>query len=287
LQREEARWPPQVLHFDRSVARVLDMYQTDAANGLAAAQRASNRTHYGANVLPQCPPPSWHALLWGQLNDFVVWLLLLTSILSLLVDYPDVTSSLVLLVVVVVNVGVGLRQSMQAQSALAMLERLQVSTCKVVFDGRVHDEYPAASLVPGDVVLLEEGDRVPADLRLIASARLLVDERVLTGESEPVGKQTHPVRARSRRLPCASCTGNVFMGTAVVRGGARGVVVRIGAHAELGRVSLALQQRGDAAGGGDLLQRQLGVLGRILVAVAVPLCAAIFAVSFYLRRRSA
>lgn len=269
--------PLEVLHFDRSVERVLDMYQTDLTNGLKAEQRERYRKYYGRNELPKMKEKSVLGMLWGQMNDFMFWLLLVSAIISAIMDFPDVTSAIVLLLVIVLNVGIGMKQELEASRTLSSLKALQIPHAKVVIQGNLQVT-PSSELVPGDLVVLEEGDAVPADLRLVQVSRnLQVNEAMLTGEVEPVGKSTELIRVRSRRLQSSSCRGNVFMGTTVLRGNAKGVVVRIGQKTEMGQISTLLLKSSNSEHNVESeLQKRLNILGKWLVAIAVGLCALVF-----------
>ena len=110
---------------------------------------------------------------------------------------------------------------------------LQAQSCRVIRAG-YERSIASNDLVPGDIVLLNEGDGIPADLRLATCTRFACIETMLTGESEPVNKSTQVVRVKSRRLPLTKCTGNAFMGTVAARGNAMGIVVRVGEESELG-----------------------------------------------------
>ena len=275
LPKEGETLPPQVLHFDRSIARVLDMYKTSTDNGLSPTQRIKHLSFYGKNDLPLLPDRTFFQMLWGQLNDFMIWLLIISSGVSLYLDFPDVTSAIVLLAVVIMNVSFGLKQEIDAARTLKSLTSLQTPQARVIIGGE-SQVIPSIELVPGDLVILEEGDAVPADLRLVVCNRLFLNESLLTGESEPVSKNTELIRTRSRRLATSSCTGNAFMGTIVARGSAKGVVVRIGPKTEMGQIS-SLMVSGKQEDLTSPLQKKLSVLGKVLVIIAAALCTLVLA----------
>jgi P-type Ca2+ transporter type 2C len=268
--KDEESLPPQVLHFDRAIERVLDMYKTNIHNGISPTQRAKHLACYGKNNIPKSPERTIIQMLWGQINDFMFWLLIISAAVSFYLDFPDVTSAVVLLVVVVMNVSFGLKQELDAVKTLKTLSSLQTPQARVIIGGETQ-MISSTDLVPGDVIILEEGDAVPADLRLVVTNRLFLNEAVLTGESEPVSKNTDLIRTRSRRLAASSCSGNAFMGTIVVRGSSKGIVVRIGSKTEIGQISSLMLGAKDE----DLtspLQKKLSMLGKVLVILAAVLC---------------
>ena len=268
---------PQGLHADREVARVLDMFRTNIERGLDSKTVDENAAWYGPNEVARPPSKSVWRMLIGQLADFMIGILVLASIGSFAVDWPDPTTFLILLLVVIINVAIGLVQEWKASRAVESIVSagaLQSRTTRVLRDG-VEQSIASASLVPGDIVLLAEGDSVPADLRLAVCTRFACIESMLTGESEAVSKSSAALRVKSRRLPLTKCTGNAFMGTMAARGNAVGIVVRIGGETGLGRISAAITS--SSSGAGDErrtseLKQQLSRLARILVAIAVVLC---------------
>jgi len=138
----------------------------------------------------------------------------------------------------------------------------------VIRDG-VTTTVDSRELVPGDIVMVEAGDAVPADIRLIECTQCEADESVLTGESVPASKNVERIPARTRRLPLGDCHGNLFMTTAVVAGRAKGVVVRTGTQTEMGRIAAAVTA---TSRGATPLQRKLQRLGMWLVLVSIVLC---------------
>ncbi|RUO95306.1 P-type ATPase [Jimgerdemannia flammicorona] len=173
----------------------------------------------------------------------------------------------VLLVVIVLNTAIGFTQEWKASRALDALMRLGVPQAQVIRDGKAQ-HIDSSLLVPGDIVILDEGESVPADLRLIEVAQLEAVEAVLTGESLPVLKSIEAIK--SRKLPLGDCRGNAFMTTVIARGRAKGLVVRTGADTEIGRISTAI-----SAGANSKMrtpiQRKLSRLGKYLVLLAIVL----------------
>ncbi len=220
-----------------SPAEALDRLDATPA-GLTSAEAGSRRARHGPNRLPEPPRRSALARFLDQFRNLLIYVLLGAAAISAGLGHP--LDSLVILAVVLVNGIVGFVQEGRAEAALAALAQLIAPHAAVLRDGRRQD-LDAAELVPGDIVLLEAGDRVPADLRLIAARGLRAEEAMLTGESVPADKGTGEVAAAA---PLGDRDGIVFSGTLIVAGQGRGVVVATGAATELGQVSAMLARVG-------------------------------------------
>ncbi len=256
--------PPHALDADVVVA-TLDV---DPHLGLRADQVEARRAAHGRNELRQATAPSTRELLVRQFDDPLVWLLVVAGAISGLVLGERVDAA-VILAIVVLDTLLGFTQESRAERALADLRDLHAPRARVVRDG-VRVSIPARDLVPGDVVELEAGDRVPGDARLVASEALLVDEAVLTGESYPVEKSVTPVVADS---VLGDRTDMVFLGTAVQRGRARAVVTATGAATEMGAIADLLAEGDEPP---TPLQRDLQRLGRLIAVLAVLVAAGVF-----------
>ncbi|OAD67454.1 hypothetical protein PHYBLDRAFT_86228, partial [Phycomyces blakesleeanus NRRL 1555(-)] len=242
---------------------------SDPQNGLASASVASLRDHHGPNRLPDPPRPNALYMLWLQLTDLMVIILIIAAIIQC--AEKEFNSAAVLLVVIVLNTIIGFSQEWKASKTLNALMNLSVPMAQVIRDGE-QQMIGSEDLVPGDVVVLEEGEAVPADLRLIEVSQLELIESILTGESVPSSKSTDAVKAKSRRIPLGDCIGNAFMATTVARGRGKGIVVRTGVQTEIGKISTAIQ-KGSKRKTKTPIQRKLARLGLYLVALAVVLCA--------------
>ncbi|KAG2234949.1 hypothetical protein INT48_005103 [Thamnidium elegans] len=226
--------PPQALYFDRSVDKLLCMFsKTDKDRGLSEDLVPALREHYGTNGLPAPPRPNPFKMLWEQLTDFMVLILIAAAIIE--AAEKEYNSMIVLLVVVVLNTIIGFSQEWKASKTLNALMNLSVPQAVVIRDGQQR-YIESEELVPGDLVVLEEGDAVPADIRLIEVSQLGVVEGILTGESVPAQKNIHAIKSKTRKIPIGDCKGNAFMSTTIARGRAKGIVVRTGIQTELGRI---------------------------------------------------
>ncbi|KAI8366164.1 hypothetical protein BD560DRAFT_332314 [Blakeslea trispora] len=260
-------FPPQALYFDRSVDKLLKMFtHTDPTRGLSSDVVSVLREHYGTNQLPKPPRPNALKMIWEQVTDFMVLILIAAAIVE--AAEKEFNSMIVLLVVVVLNTVIGFSQEWKASKTLNALMNLSVPQAHVVRDGQ-ESWINSEELVPGDIVVLEEGDAVPADLRLIEVAQLNVVEGILTGESLPVQKTVNIVKAKTGKIPLGDCKGNAFMSTNVSNGRAKGLVVRTG---------LKTEANGSKNKVKTPIQRKLTRLGIYLVALAIFLCALVVAI---------
>ncbi|GAA2312350.1 cation-translocating P-type ATPase [Streptomyces violaceusniger] len=227
--------------------------------GLSREEAARRLEEYGANVVArERPTPVWRRVL-QQLRDPLIVVLLAAAVLTLTTgDLPDAS---VILLVITVNTVAGVVQEVRAERAVTALTALSAPTARVIREGE-ECSVPAAHVVPGDLVLLGEGDIVPADGEVIDAALLLVDESALTGESVPVEKTAGANRPS---------TGSA--GTVVVRGRGRVRITGTGSDSALGRIAALM----GTAPGLTPLQRRLARFGRVLAAVTVVLCAVVLA----------
>eukprot|EP01116_Phalansterium_solitarium_P022256 TRINITY_DN7284_c0_g1_i2.p1 TRINITY_DN7284_c0_g1~~TRINITY_DN7284_c0_g1_i2.p1 ORF type:complete len:803 (+),score=327.65 TRINITY_DN7284_c0_g1_i2:133-2541(+) len=263
VSREE-KLPPEGLYYDTDVSMLTELFNTNLDTGLTEAALPARFLRYGENKLPEPPPASPWKMLGKQLTDFMVLTLLVVAALSF--GLQDYIEGVVLVLVVVANVSIGFVQEFKAERALQALKSLGVLTATVLRAG-VQMDIEARLLVPGDVVLLEEGDAVPADLRLFEAVNLDVIEAVLTGEAVPVTKSVAAIRKPG--LTVGDRHNMAFMTTAVARGRGKGIVVSTGLKTEIGQISQALTKPVQRK---TLLQRRLDKLGKILVAISIILC---------------
>ena len=240
---------------------------TDPVHGLSTAEAGARFVRIGANALPEGSRMSAAALLGRQFRSLMVLLLVVAALIAALLG--DRLESAAIVVVIVLNAAIGFATEWKAGDALAGLRRLSMPTARVRRDG--HEQRIAADqLVPGDVILLDAGDRIPADARLAEAERLHVDEAVLTGESMPVQKTCAPMASRTAVPAEQRCM--VFAGTVVTDGRGTALVTATGARTETGQIGTLLQQVGTRA---TPLEAKLTQLGHALLAVVLLLTAAI------------
>src|SRR5215217_1151104 len=242
-----------------------------AGNGLTSEEAKKRLEQYGPNQLSEAPRPTFLEMLWEQLNNFVVILLIVASVVSaLLGDYVEAGA---IMAIVVLNSVLGIIQERRAEEALAALKKLAAPDAQVMRDG--HKIYiPASELVPGDLVFLETGNFVPADIRLLEAINLHVEEASLTGESLAVHKNA--VTVLEKNVPLGDRKNTAFMGTVVSYGRGRGVVTSTGMHTQLGLIASMLQNVETEE---TPLQRRLDQLGKSLSVAALFLVAIVFIVA--------
>jgi len=242
--------------YAKALEVLLAQLGVDAQRGLSRSDAEKRLQEYGRNELPNEPPtPLWRVFL-GQFASVLVALLIAAAILSgLLGEWADAAA---IGAIVVLNAVVGFIQEYRAEQALAALKALSAPTAKVIRDGEIA-QIDAALLTPGDVVSLEAGDRIPADVRLVRAFGLRTQEAALTGESTPTDKDATLALAADTTL--ADRVNMAYLGTVVSAGKSTAVVVATGAATELGKIAgmLAGQKPEPTP-----LQRQLAQMGRTL-----------------------
>ncbi len=244
--------------------------ETDPAAGLAPAVAAERLAATGRNELAEKPRPGFLSLLVDQFKDFLVLILIGAAVVSIVLGEWVDAAAIVLLVIL--NAVIGVIQESRAEQALAALRRMAAPDARVVRGGRSL-VVPSRDLVPGDVVLLEAGYHVPADVRLTETANLRVEEASLTGESVPVEKQADAVVEESAAL--GDRTSMAWMGTTVTFGRGRGIVTGTGMGTQIGLIAAMLQ---DDVAPETPLQKKLTQVGKWLGIGALVICAVVFLV---------
>jgi P-type Ca2+ transporter type 2C len=256
------------LWYKTSVEETAQVLQTDAANGLSDREAARRLQEFGANELVETGAKSPWRILWEQLTSVMVLILVGAVVISALVgDWKDAG---VIAAIVVLFAALGFIQEYRAERAMAALKKLAVPLVRIRRGGAVK-EVSARELVPGDIVLLEAGNKIPADCRVIESANLRVEEAALTGESEPVEKEAAAIDAENP--PLGDRRNMVYMGTAVTFGRGAAVVTATGMQTELGRIAGMIQNVERET---TPLQKRLDQLGKAIGVIAVVVAGIIF-----------
>jgi Ca2+-transporting ATPase len=251
---------------------VIKKLNTDSANGLSESEATKRLETVGRNELRSHGASNPWRILWEQFTELMVMLLIGAAIVSaFLGDYKDTVA---IGAIVILNTLLGFRQEYSAEKALAALKRLAAPMVRVRRGGEI-SEIRASTLVPGDVILLESGNAVAADCRLLSSAGLQTHEAALTGESEPITKMTEA--APEAELPIANRRNMLYMGTFVTGGRGEAVVTETGVHTELGRLAELIQSVDRTP---TPLQRRLNELGKKLTILTLFLVAGIFALGW-------
>ena len=255
---------------------VITELQSDRENGLSDAEVQARLEKYGPNELVEKGMKSVWAILWEQLTDVMVIILIVAAVVSAFIG--EVQDMIVILAIVVLNAILGVTQEYRAEQAIAALKKLAVPKVRVRRGGHTV-EVSARDLVLGDVVMLEAGNLLPADGRVLESASLRVEEAALTGESEPVEKQAAALADGD--VPLGDQHNMLFMGTTITYGRGAMLVTATGMKTELGRIADMLQSVQREA---TPLQRRLDALGGALAKVALAIIALIFGVGLFTSR---
>jgi P-type Ca2+ transporter type 2C len=252
--------------------RIYEQLDT-SPGGLDGAEVARRLERHGPNELEERGLRSPWKVLLGQFTEIMVVVLLVAAVISFSIG--ETTDAIMIMIIVILNAILGFTQEYRAERAMAALKQLSVPTVRVRRDGQIR-EVEATSLVPGDIVLLEAGDRIPADARIVESVNLRAEEAALTGESVPVGKMEKPLE--DENLPLGDRRNMVFMGTAITYGRGSVVVVETGMETQLGNIADMLQQVSEER---TPLQRKMAELGKWLAIASVMLVAIVFAVGVW------
>ncbi len=263
--------PPRLSWHALSAEAALERLGGDAARGLTSGEAARRRKEYGPNVLTTRKGPGAFIRFLRQFHQPLVYILLAAGAATALIGAPVDAS--VICGVVLVNAVLGYVQEAKAVSALAALATSMVTEATVLRDGK-WTVLPAETLVPGDVVRLQAGDKAPADLRLLSAQSLRCDESPLTGESAPVDKTPEPT---VEDAPLAERTCLAFAATVVVHGQGRGVVTATGDNAEIGRIAAMTAAAEDLA---TPLTRTIARFSRVVLAGILVLAGLTFAVGY-------
>ncbi|MBT8165292.1 MAG: HAD-IC family P-type ATPase [Acidimicrobiia bacterium] len=233
---------------------------TDLVAGLSHGEAERRLERYGPNVLEAAGRTPWYVVLGRQFVDVLILILGVAAIVSIALG--EAADAITIGIILVLNGVLGFVQEWRAEQAIEALQKLLALEARVVRDGR-QQSLDATGLVPGDLVTVEIGGRIPADLRIVHAVDLKVDESPLTGESESVSKAAEMVEAKT---PLAEQHSMAWMGTTVTNGRATGVVVGTGMATEFGRIAELTQSVGAEA---TPLQKKLAVLGTWLGVIAV------------------
>ena len=257
---------PKKKYFSQSIEEVLKAFKTKK-EGLSDIEAKSRLKHHGLNKLPEEKMIPWFFLLVNQFKNSLVYILLGAALISFFLE--DLIDMYVILAAVLVNVAVGFIQEYKAVKAMETLKKVITFYARVIRNGR-EKEIKAEELVPGDVVLLKAGDKVPADGRLIFSKNFEVNEASLTGESIPVKKITDQLK---NDLVIAEQKNMVFMGTVVVTGVGEFVVTDTGVNTELGKIATLIRETSEER---TPFQKKLDHFSRLLGYITIGVSFVIF-----------
>lgn len=253
-----------------SVDEVAQQLETNQEAGLTSAKVAERIALHGPNTLQETRRRTPWRMLLDQFTEFMILVLIGAAIISGFVG--DLGDTIFIIVIVMLNAVVGFVQEFRAERAMAALKRMSEASARVIRDGQV-ETINASELVPGDIVLLETGNVVPADFRVIEAEQLRIDESALTGESVAVEKQIHQISVVDAPLGDKTCL--AYKGTIVTYGRGRGLVIATGMQSELGKIASLLSEAGDSK---TPLQKRLIGFGKWISLAALTICILVFVI---------
>ena len=261
--------------YNKEIKEVEQELSTNIEIGLSQEQVNSNLAKFGFNELEAKKKKSLFVKFLEQFKDFMIIILIIAAVISGAISIAQgeaITDSIIILVVVIANAIIGVAQEAKAEKSLEALQKLSGHEAKVIRNGSVL-VVPASDLVPGDIVTLDTGDYVPADLRVFEAINLKSQESSLTGESVPVEKQAASIE--KAEVPIGDRTNMLFSSSLITYGRGKGIVVETGMTTEVGKIAgmLASSEEKETP-----LQAKLNNLGKTLGIVALLICAVIFAV---------
>ncbi|WP_313756681.1 calcium-transporting P-type ATPase, PMR1-type [Tissierella sp.] len=256
--------------YSKSKEEILSELNTNLNSGLTKNEVNLRLEKYGSNDLKEEDKKSFFSKIVAQFSDFLILILIGAAIISFAVG--ESKDAVVIIAIVMVNAFLGIYQEGRAEKALDALKKMSSPNAKVIRDGNTEIS-PASSLVPGDIVVLDAGDIIPADLRLIESSNLKIEEASLTGESVPVEKDSNVFFEEEVSL--GDRKNMAYMSTAVTYGRGKGVVVGTGHDTEIGNIATMIQSFEDEV---TPLQKQLNQLGKVLGITTIVICIAVFGI---------
>ncbi len=249
----------------------------EPSRGLTSNEAIIRLEQYGKNELKGKPKKSLIALFFEQLNDMLIYVLMGAAVITLVVgEYAD---AIIILLVILLNATIGVVQEHKAEKAIEALEKMTIPRAVVRRDGEVK-EINSSELVVGDIVILDAGRYVPADLRLIESVNLQIEESALTGESIPTEKNANDIH-NNPKTPIGDRSNMAFMSTLATYGRGEGVVVATAMETEIGKIAKILDEDIEEM---TPLQKRLDELGRTLGFIAIGICVLIFIISWFQNR---
>jgi len=252
----------------RTSEETVQYLESDESKGLTQPEAEKRLEKYGLNELVDKGQKPWWKILIDQFKGMMVIILFVSALISVFLhEYVD---AIVILAIVILNAILGYVQESKAEKAMAALKKMAVPVVRVRRDGHVR-EIPAAQLVPGDVLLLEAGNSVPADCRVLEGVNLRLQEAVLTGESTTVDKANTVLKGE--KLAIGDRSNMLYMGTSVAYGRGTALVVETGMKTELGHIADLLQSVGQET---TPLQKRLDHMGKILAVIAIVIVAVVF-----------
>lgn len=261
--------------FNLTVDEIAKELDVELDKGLKKSEIASRQEKYGINQLQSKKKKSLIIKFLEQFKDFMIIILIIAAIVSGIIGIQEgegITDTIIILIVVIVNAIIGVAQENKAEKSLEALKKMSSHVAKVIRDGKL-EVIQSAELVPGDIVMLDTGDFIPADLRIIQAVNLKSQEAAMTGESVPVDKASEVIKAEEVSL--GDRKNMLFSSSLITYGRGKGIVVETGMNTEVGKIATMINEAEDAE---TPLQEKLNSLGKTLGIVALAICVVIFIV---------
>ena len=260
----------------KSIAETISALNSNETTGLTKAEASARLIKSGPNALAKGKAKTYPIMFLEQLNEPLIYILMVAAVISAILG--ELSDTGIIVAVILINAFVGVIQEGKAIKALEALQKLTSPTALIRRDGTI-TEIEASGIVPGDIVILEAGRQVPADIRLISAHSLKTEEASLTGESVPVEKNAAYIAKPGSSL--GDMNNMAFMSTNIVYGHGEGVVTATGMNTEIGKIAESINQTNNEA---TPLQRRLGDLGKLLSILAIILCVLLFGIAVLQKR---
>ncbi|MGI6710550.1 MAG: calcium-translocating P-type ATPase, PMCA-type [Bacilli bacterium] len=255
----------------KSINEVIKELETDVVKGLSSSEVEERLAKFGKNQLLEKKKKPWIIRFFEQFKDFLVIILLIAAVVSILVDPHEWIESLIIFIVVLLNAILGLVQESKAEKSLEALKKLSTPFVKVIRNTEMLS-ISSTDLVKGDIIIVEAGNFIPADCRLIEAVNLSVDESALTGESVPVHKIIEPIDKES--ISIGDMKNSLFSSTYATYGHGKAVVVKTGMETEIGKIASSLMDFKETK---TPLQEKLDQIGKVIGILCVAICIVVFA----------
>lgn len=261
--------------YQKDYQDVIKELNTDEITGLSENEVLKRQEEIGFNELKAKKKQSLFIKFLLQFKDLMIIILIIAAVISIIVEPEDWIDSLIIFVVILVNAIIGVVQENKAEKSLEALEKMASPLCKVIREENVL-QIPTRLLVPGDIIVIEAGDYIPADARIIECSNLQVDESALTGESVPVTKQSNKIEKQD--LALGDMKNMVFSSTFVTKGRGKAIVCKTGMNTQIGAIAEMLNSSENTT---TPLQDKLNQVGKIIGFICIGICIGVFLLQYF------
>lgn len=260
--------------FNKKKEEILNELKTNETEGLTSSEAEERLKEHGNNELAGKKPESLLVRFLKQFADVLIIILIIAGVVSIIVEPSEWIESLIIFIVILINACIGVYQENKAEKSLEALEKMSAPLCKVIRDGKVV-QLSTKNLVPGDIVVFEAGDYIPADARIIEAVNLQVDESALTGESVPVEKHAEVIE--ENEVPLGDQKNMVFSSTFVTKGRGIGIVTKTGMNTEIGKIAGMLIKEDNTK---TPLQMKLAQVAKVIGFLCIIICIVVFVLEY-------